>query len=259
MTLRLPLATPFLCLILLTACADTKDKDALPERPAEELFAEANKALNDGEYKQAVKLYDELERQHPYSSLATKAQIRSAFTLYQNMKYDDAVDALDRFIQMHPGHADISYVYYLRALSYYEQIADVRRDQTNTQAARDALSEVVKRFPGTTYASDAQVKIDLVNDQLAGQDMEVGRFYLSQNLYTAALSRFRTVVTTYQTTSHVPEALERMIECYLALGLGEEARVTGAVLGHNFPGSPWYEDAYRLLTRAGQTPDPAAP
>ena len=194
-------------------------------------------------------------RQHPYSDSASKAQLLAAYAHYQDLKYDDAILALDRFIQLHPGSPDVDYAYYMRALCYYEQITDVRRDQRMTRQALDALSEVARRFPDSQYARDARLKIDLTNDHLAGKEMEVGRFYLRQHQYTAAINRFRVVVENYQTTSHVAEALHRLVECYLALGVTDEAKAAAAVLGHNFPGSEWYTDSYALLVDANLRPE----
>ncbi len=249
MPLRLP-RTSFAALFLvsaLAACSSDKDTLAYVERPPERIFEEAEASMKQENYKAAAKLFDEVERQHPYSEWATRAQLRTAYAHYQNMKYDDAILALDRFIQLHPGNPDISYAYYMRGLSYYEQISDVRRDQKITRQALDALSDVVRRFPDTPYARDARIKIDLTNDHLAGKEMEIGRFYMKQDQYTAAINRFRTVIEQYQTTSHVPEALHRLVESYLALGVNDEAMSTAAVLGHNFPGSDWYEDSYAML------------
>jgi outer membrane protein assembly factor BamD len=179
----------------------------------------------------------------------------AAFSHYQALEYDDAIIALDRFIQLHPGSELTPYAYYLKALSYYEQITDVRRDQRITELALSALGEVVRRFPDTPYARDASLKIDLTNDHLAGKEMEIGRYYLGQGHYNAAIGRFRTVVERYQTTSHVPEALHRLTEAYLALGIVDEAKAAAAVLGHNFPGSEWYIDSYALLVDANVRPE----
>ena len=192
--------------------------------------------------------FDEVERQHPYSVWATKAQLMSAFAMYQGGRYDDAVIALDRFIDLHPGNPrDASYAYYLKALSYYEQISDVSRDQMKTLDANEALEEVMRRYPKSDYARDANLKLDLVRDHLAGKEMEVGRFYLKRGHYLAAINRFRTVVDEYQTTSHVAEALHRLAESYTAWGLTAEARENAAVLGHNYPGSEWYVDSYKIV------------
>jgi len=252
--IRLPLAALLLSTAL-TACSSTKDELAYVERPAEQIYEEADTAMRDERFKTAARLFDEVERQHPYSEWAGKAQIMAAYAHYQDLKYDDAILALDRYIQLHPGSKDVAYAYYMRALSYYEQITDVRRDQRMTRRALDALAEVVRRFPESQYARDAKIKIDLTNDHLAGKEMEVGRFYLKQGQHTAAIGRFRTVIENYQTTSHVPEALHRLVESYLALGITDEAKTAAAVLGHNFPGSEWYTDSYALLVDANVRPE----
>ena len=245
------------CALPLAGCATTKTKadTAYVARDVSSLYNAAQRTMQRADYIQAAKLFDEVERQHPYSVWATKAQLMAAYANYQNSKYDDAIIAADRFIQLHPGNRDVAYAYYLKALSYYEQITDVRRDQKMTRQALDALQEVVRRFPDSKYARDAKLKIDLTNDHLAGKEMEVGRFYLRQHQYTAAINRFRTVVENYQTTSHVPEALHRLVECYLALGVTDEAKAAAAVLGHNFPGSEWYTDSYALLVDANLRPE----
>jgi len=238
----------------LAGCSSDKDELPYVERPADDIYAEAARAMDKEDYTEASKLFDEVERQHPYSQWATKAQLMAAFAHYQNLKYDDAILALDRFIQLHPGSDQIAYAYYLKALSYYEQISDVARDQKITRHALDGLREVERRFPETGYARDAKLKIDLTLDHLAGKEMAVGRYYLRQNHYNAAIGRFRAVVQDYQTTSHVPEALHRLTEAYMALGLKEEAQATAAVLGHNFPGNEWYQDSYGLLVDANLRP-----
>src|SRR5438105_866353 len=240
----------------LSACGWFGSKDeTFTELPVEVLYNRALDDLGRQEYKAAAKEFEEVDRQHPYSVWATKAQIMAAFTYYQSNKYDDAIIALDRFIQLHPGHRDIPYAYYLKGLCYYEQISDVGRDQRITQQALDALSDVAKRFPDSPYARDARIKVELCIDQLAGQEMYVGRYYQKQQQYVGAIGRYRTVIERYQTTSQVPEALERLVECYLALGVKEEAQQTAAVLGHNFPGSDWYQDAYFLVACEGTRPE----
>jgi len=179
----------------------------------------------------------------------------AAYAHYQNNKYDEAVNALDRFIQLHPGSRDAPYAYYLRAISYYEQISDVGRDQKMTKLALDALEEVVRRFPESRYARDATLKLDLARDHLAGKHMDIGRYYQGEGEYLAAINRFRLVITDYQTTTHVPEALHRLVESYLALGVTQEAQSTAAVLGYNYPGSEWYTDSYLLLTGVDLRPE----
>ena len=230
----------------LGACSGKKNDDYV-ERPVEDIYNNAVDLLSQNRYLPAAKEFDEVERQHPYSVWATKAQLMAAYSNYQANKYDDAIVALDRFIQINPSNRDAPYAYYLKALSYYEQITDVQRDAKITELALKSLDEVVTRYPDSSYARDARLKIDLTHDHLAGKEMDVGRYYLVQGQYLAALNRFKFVVDKYQTTSHVPEALHRMIECYLALGLREEATQTAAVLGFNYPGSDWYEDSYALV------------
>ena len=224
-----------------------KDKPYV-ETPVEILYNRALDDLGRQDYKLAAKEFEEVDRQHPYSVWATKAQIMAAFTYYQANKYDDAIIALDRFIQLHPGHKDIPYAYYLKGLCFYEQISDVGRDQRITQQALDALAEVVKRYPDTPYARDARLKVELTIDHLAGKEMLVGRYYQKQQQFVGAINRYRMVIERYQTTTHVPEALHRLVECYLALGVKQEAQEAAAVLGYNFQGSDWYADSYFLMT-----------
>lgn len=241
---------------LLAACADTKP--VYRERPVEDLYNEAMDHLEHEEYKEAAQTFEEVERQHPYSIWATKAQLMTAYSHYQANKYDDAVVALDRFIQLHPGNRDTPYAYYLKGLCYYEQISDVGRDQRVTELSLKILQEVVDRFPSSKYARDARLKVDLTRDHLAGKEMNIGRYYEKRGLYLAALNRFKVVTEQYQTTTHVPEALHRQVEIYVSLGLPDDAKRTAAVLGHNFPGSEWYEDSYSLLTtgRSASVPLP---
>lgn len=234
--------------LFLSACAGTPEEVPYVERPVEQIYTEAANAIDAGNYLKAAALFNEVERQHPYSQWAVRAQLMAAYAHYSMMQYDDAIETLDRFIQLHPGNRNVAYAYYLKGLCYYEQIADVRRDQSTTVSALEALQEVARRFPTSPYARDAKLKIDLARDHLAGKDMEVGRYYMSTGNYMAAIKRFRRVVDEYQTTSHVPEALHRLTEAYLALGIMEEAQVAAAVLGHNYPGSEWYEDTYGLMT-----------
>lgn len=210
--------------------------------------------LNSGSYKAAAKSFAEVERQHPYSKWATKALLMQAFANYQNNSYDDAINAANRFITLHPGHKDSPYAYYLVALSQYEQISDVRRDQSSTKKALEALDEVSKRFPESPYAVDAAKKSIKAKDHLAAKEMEVGRYYLKQGSYLAGINRFKTVVTDYQTTTQVPEALYRLAEGYMALGVVSEAQTAAAVLGHNYPNSEWYKDAYALVSSDGKQP-----
>ena len=222
--------------------------------PVEELYNNGVDALNQKRYATAVTQFDAVEQNYPYSSWAVNSQLMHGYAEYLQNHYTEATGALDRYIQLHPTNANVSYAYYLRALCYYEQIADIRRDQKGTDAAMAALQEVVNRFPESAYARDSRLKIDLCRDHLAGKEMEVGRFYEQQKLYTAAIGRFQRVVDDYQTTNHVPEALHRLTEIYLLLGLTEQAKNTAAVLGHNYPGSRWYEDSYSTLAENGIAP-----
>ena len=217
------------------------------ERPVETLYNEAMDALLLGDFNVSTEKFDEVERQHPYSRWATKAQLMAAYSYYQQNRYDDAIVALDRFIQLHPANRDVAYAYYLKGLSYYEQISDVARDQEMTEKALSTLDELIKRFPTSKYARDAKLKLDLTYDHLAGKEMEIGRYYHNQGHYLAAINRFKAVIDNYQTTTHVPEALHRLTEAYLALGVPDEARKTAAILGYNFPGSEWYIDSYGMV------------
>ncbi|MEH6475546.1 MAG: outer membrane protein assembly factor BamD [Sneathiella sp.] len=225
------------------------------EEPVQLLYNRALADLNAENYFEAAKGFDEVERQHPYSVWSNKAQVMSAFAYYQSNKYDQAILAADRFIELHPGSKDVPYAYYLKSISYYEQITGVGRDQKVTRQALDALEKVSRRFPNTEYARDARLKLDLTRDHLAGKEMEIGRYYLNTKEYIAAINRFRQVIERYQTTTHVPEALHRLTEAYLSLGITDEAKTAAAVLGYNFPGSEWYEDSYALLDKAYLKPE----
>jgi len=250
-------AVAFAVLLLGLVACSSNEEPAYVERPVEDLYNTAMDQLLAADYDEAARLFDEVERQHPYSVWASKAQLMAAYAHYQNNKYDEAVNALDRFIQLHPGSRDAPYAYYLRAISYYEQISDVGRDQKMTQLALEGLDDVVRRFPESRYARDANLKVDLARDHLAGKHMDIGRFYQSQGEYLAAINRFRMVIQDYQTTTHVPEALHRLVESYLALGITDEAQATAAVLGHNFPGNAWYAESYVLLTGVDLRPEEA--
>ena len=242
----------------LAACGGAP-KDTYADKPVEELYNGAVDLLMDENYEKAAKQFEEVDRQHPYSVWATKAQLMSAYAQYQASNYADSILALDRFIQLHPGNRDIAYAYYLKALDYYVQITDVGRDQDNTNQALKTLEEVSRRFPDSKYARDARLKLDLARDHLAGKEMEIGRFYQREGQFLAAINRFRRVLDQYQTTTHVPESLHRLTECYLQLGLVDEAQRTAAVLGYNYPGTDWYKDSYDLVGGQGQAPGLATP
>jgi len=233
----------------LGACS-TKSKSSaqtFSEKPVEEIYNAAVDELEKGGFVAASTKFDEVERQYPYSAWAVKAQIMAAYSLYMANKYDEAVVALDRYIQLHPGSKDADYAYYLKGLCYYEQISDVGRDQMMTELALSTLKELMVRFPKSNYARDASLKIDLTHDHLAGKEMKVGRYYQSRGQWLAAINRFNVVVNKYETTTHVPEALHRLVESYLALGMKEEAKKAAAVLGHNFKSNKWYVQTYALM------------
>ena len=236
-------------LLVLAACSEKAEPYV--ERPVEDLYNSAMDLVETRSYVKAARQFEEVERQHPYSAWATKAQLMAAFGYYQANKYDEAISALDQFIELHPSHRDAPYAFYLKGLAYYEQIADVGRDQEITNRALRALDEVVRRFPDSRYARDARLKIDLTRNHLAGKEMEIGRYYLHQRQYIAAINRFKRVIEEYQTTEQVPEALLRLTEAYLSLGVRDEAQAAAAVLGYNYPGSDWYKEAHAILTVNG--------
>ncbi len=228
-----------------------KEKFAYVERPVEVIYQQASRAMERKRYDDAVELFGEVERQHPYSAWARRAILMKAFAQYQQNDYDESVATLDQFISLHPGNKDAPYAYYLKAMCFYERIRDVGRDQDFTNNAVQALNDVVRRYPQTEYARDARLKLDLTFDHLAGKEMYVGRYYEKYGKHIAAINRYKFVIDNYQTTNHVAEALYRLVETYLQVGVVEEARAAAAVLGANYPGSVWYEDAYRLMRKNG--------
>jgi outer membrane protein assembly factor BamD len=241
-----------LCGVGLAACTSTdsqKEKFAYVERPVEQLYLEGVNRMERARYDEAILFFDEVERQHPYSSWARRAMLMSAFVQYQSNDYEDALENLDRFLAIHPGNKDAPYAYYLKAMCHYERIRDVGRDQDITANALAALNDVVRRYPDTEYARDARLKLDLTYDHIAGKEMEIGRYYLRRNQHVAAINRFNTVIEQYQTTSHTPEALHRIVEAYLEMGVVIEAQRHAAILGYNYPGSDWYQDTYKLFKR----------
>lgn len=244
----------------LAACSSDKGRkdQAYVARDVETLYLAAKESLDRKQYRQAAAMFDEVERQHPYSVWARRAQLMSAFAYFVAQDYSEAISSSQRFLSLHPGSREAPYAYYMIAVSYYEQISSVQRDQRITQQALDSLGELIRRYPNSDYAVDARLKVDLARDHLAGKEMEIGRYYQQQGLYLAAIIRFRTVVDQYDTTSHTPEALHRLVEAYLALGLPEEAKKAAAVLGANYAGSKWYERSYALMsTKAKPAPLPA--
>jgi outer membrane protein assembly factor BamD len=236
--------------LALSGCSSTDEEiEKLAEKneAVETLYDKALATFEDKKYTLAVEQFEEVERQHPYSEWAARAQIMAAYAAYRGGQFDDAVVILDRFVKLHPTHVSTPYAFYLTALCYYTQISDVGRDQKMTELARTALSDVVERFADTDYARDAKIKLDLTDDHLAGKEMEIGRYYLKRQDYSAALKRFKFVIDNYQTTSHTAEALHRMVESYLRLGVVPEAKKYAAVLGHNYPGSNWYTYSYEMM------------
>jgi outer membrane protein assembly factor BamD len=233
-----------------------RDDDYVPEEPADKLYNQGLFLLNHKEqYEDAAKKFDEVDRQNPYSDWARKALLLSAYAYYHAQKYDDCINAAKRYVTLHPGSPDAAYAQYLIGMSFYDQILDVNHDQARADKAINALEEVIRKYPDTEYAVNAKKKINLARDQLAGKEMEVGRFYMKKRDFTGAINRFKVVVTQYQTTREVEEALERLTEAYISLGIMDEAQTAAAVLGHNFPESPWYQDAYKLVKSAGGEPN----
>jgi len=246
------LAAATSALVITSGCAGggNKNRDtAYVARDVDTLYAAAKDRLDQGRTREAAALFDEVERQHPYSPWARRAQLMSAFSYYVARDYTKAIQSAQRFLSIHPGNKDAAYAYYLIGLSYYEQISDVSRDQKITEQARTALTDVVRRYPDTRYAADARLKLDLVADHLAGKEMTIGRYYQNSGKWLAATIRFREVLDNYQTTSHAPEALYRLVESYLAIGIPEEAQKAAAILGANYPNTEWYQKAYRLMDR----------
>jgi outer membrane protein assembly factor BamD len=232
------------------------DKDPiLPDEPADRLYNEGVYLMNEKhDYKESAKKFEEVDRQHPYSEWARKSLIMSAYAYFSAGSYEESINAAKRYITLHPGSSDAAYAQYLIGASYFDQIPDVTRDQSRTERAIAALEEVTRKFPNTEYAESARKKIEVARDQLAAKEMDVGRWYLKKKDFTGAINRFKVVVTQYQRTRHVEEALERLTECYMSLGFAVEAQTAAAVLGHNFPDSPWYKDAYKLVKGSGSEP-----
>ena len=235
-------------LVLLFACSSSDKKKEYTERSVEEIYNSALSSMKEKDYHTAAQEFEEVERQHPYSIWAKQAQIMTAYARYMRNDYDMVISAAKRYIELHPGADDVDYAYYLVALSFYERISDVKREQSMTTSALQTFEELIRRFPNSIYSKDARQKLFLVKDHLAGKDMEVGRTYMRFDNYISAINRFKNVVDNYQTTSHVPEALARLTELYYVLGIYEEAKSTAAVLGHNFPDNYWHQYTYELLT-----------
>ncbi len=245
-----------LALLIAPVIGCSSDKDLqIPDDPPEKLYNEGLYLLNSKrDHKAAAKKFEEVDRQHPYSDWARKSLVMLAYTHYEAREYEETISAGKRYVTLHPGSSDAAYAQYLMASAYYDQIPDVSRDQTRTTKAMEALEEVARKYPASEYAVSAKKKIEVARDNLAAKEMAIGRFYLEKKDYTGAINRFKVVVTRYQTTRHVEEALMRLTESYLALGILQEAQTAAAVLGHNFPDSAWYKDAYRLVKTGGAEP-----
>jgi outer membrane protein assembly factor BamD len=243
-------------LALLPACSLFGDKEVTaPDDPADRLYNEGLYLLNNKkDAAAAAKKFEEVDRQHPYSEWARKGLIMSAYAYYEGRAYDECISAGKRYVTLHPGSPDAAYAQYLIGSSLFDQMPDISRDQGRTEKAVAALDEVVRKYPNTEYAVSARKKLDIAKDQLAGKEMAIGRLYQDKRDYTAAINRFKVVVTQYQTTRHVEEALMRLAEVYMSLGIVGEAQTAAAVLGHNFPDSPWYKDAYSLVKAGGLEP-----
>ena len=243
--------------LALAGCAHKAAKPDLAyiERPVDQLYAAGATQLDQHHWSEGVQYFKEVERQHPYSEWSRRSIMMQAYAHYEGNNYEEAVADANRFIELYPGTPAAAYAYYIKAECYFEEILDVGRDQAASQQALSGMREVVRRFPHSEYAEDARLKIDMINDQLAGREMTVGRWYLRAGDTISAIGRFKTVVDKYQTTSDTPEALYRLVEAYLTLGLVDEAKRNAAVLGYNFPGEPWYADAYALMESKGMRPD----
>jgi outer membrane protein assembly factor BamD len=252
---RTRFAVLLLLATMLGACS-LFDKDAMaPDEPADKLYNEGLYLLNQKkEPKEAAKKFEEVDRQHPYSEWARKSLIMSAYAYYEAGAYDDCVNSARRYVTLHPGSPDAAYAQFLIGSSYFDQIPEISRDQSRTEKAVESLEEVSRKYPNSEYAVAAKRKIEMARDQLAGKEMEVGRWALQRREYTGAINRFKVVVTRYQRTRHVEEALMRLTEAYMALGIVDEAQTSAAVLGHNFPESRWYKDAFTLMQSRGLQP-----
>jgi outer membrane protein assembly factor BamD len=237
------------------ACSLFNKDEVVPDEPAEKLYNEGVYLLNQKrEFKDAAKKFEEVERQHPYSEWARKSLIMTAYARYEAKDYDDAINAARRYITLHPGSPDAAYAQYLIGSAFYDQIPDITRDQGRSERALQAFDEVIRKYPSSEYAMASKRKIEMARDNVAGKEMMIGRYYLKKKDFTGAINRFKVVVTQYQTTRHVEEALARLTEAYMALGIVSEAQTAAAVLGHNFPDSTWYSDAYKLVKGGGLEP-----
>ncbi|MEM6626879.1 MAG: outer membrane protein assembly factor BamD [Pseudomonadota bacterium] len=243
----------------LAACSNSNRRESLAyiEKPVEQLYNEAAESIDKRLWDQAALQFNEVQRQHPYSEWAQRSMLMASYAHYRGRDYDESVQAAEQYIALFPGGQGAAYAYYLIGVSHFEQIIDVGREQGRTNLALAGLTEVVRRFPQTEYARDAELKVDMVRDQLAGKEMQIGRYYLRTSEHLSAINRFKTVVDQYDTTTHTPEALHRLVEAYLSIGLDGQALAAASVLGHNYPGSEWYADTYELMTSKGVVPETA--
>ena len=251
--LSLIVVVPALALIL-AGCRDKPEAEAVVD-PPDVLYNEALAHLEAGDPRDAAEKFEEIDKEHPYSDYARRSLVMSAFLNFRRGKYQDAINDAQRYVTLFPANPDAAYAQYLIGESYFRQIPDVTRDQEISRKAMDAMNEVIRKYPDSEYVDDAQNKIDVAIDQIAGKEMQIGRYYLERREYLAAVNRFKSVVQEYQTTRHVEEALHRLTESYMALGIVPEAQTAAAVLGHNFPDSQWYQDSYALLNKGGVLPD----
>jgi len=239
-------------ILLLAACSSNrKEKLAYVERPAELIYNQALDKMDRNDWADAKLLFQEVERQHPFSKWARRSMLMSAYASYRSADHDESIAMAQRFIGLHPGSDSAPYAHYLIAINYYDQIYDVGRDQATTISAEAALQQVVRRYPDSDYARDARLKLELTHDHLAGKEMSIGRYYLKENQHLAAIGRFKNVITEYETTSQTEEALHRLVESYVSIGIIQEAKLVGSVLGYNYPNSEWYKDSYDLLENYG--------
>ncbi len=242
---------------VLSSCStfSSKNDEVKEDLTAEQLYDRGKTSLARRSYHESIRDFEEIERLYPFSKLSGNGQVMIAYALYKNEEYEASIDVIDQFVKLNPAHSDIAYMYYLKAISYYERIADIKRDQGITEKSLATLKEVRRRFPDTYYARDAKLKEDLVYDHLAGKEIEIGRFYLKNRKYIAAINRFKEVIKNYEKTSQIKEALYRIVEAYLSLGMLEEAKKNAALLGHNYPSSKWYKYAYRLVEEGKNSPE----
>ncbi len=227
----------------------------LPDEPPDEIYDQALARLNKGDTDGATKKFGDLDKQYPFSSHSRKGMIMTVYSNYEGHKYEEAITSAQRYVSLYPSSPDAPYAMYLAGMSYYNQVPDISRDQERADRALVVFNQLVEKYPKSEYVDDAKFKIQVMRDQLAGKEMSVGRYYLGRHMYQAAVNRFRDVLAKYQTTRHVEEALYRLTESYVALGITPEAETAAAILGHNYPDSPWYKDAYNLLQKGGLSPN----